>query len=276
MFIKKLGEKKNMSFARFEDWSACITEQKKLGHDEESANNICETIKDRAEKGILYKAEPTGLEVLSKADEESLVVGGFASYEIEDDDGDIITVDAQVKALHRFFSMPPEYQAITVNHKEFKIGQPTLKYTNSQGESFYSHVNEKGTYLISTIRNDSLKTTQFYREQVKKGNMTGYSITGLPLEKGETPKIITDLEYHAVTLVEKGVMKAVNPKTREVKVISKSDNEKRLIFPSLPKIPFKDKGNTKEAVRVGQNTQKADVSTETILEKYGFNKAKKR
>jgi len=265
-----------MSFARFEDWSACITEQKKLGHDEESANNICETIKDRAEKGILYKAEPTGLEVLSKADEESLVVGGFASYEIEDDDGDIITVDAQVKALHRFFSMPPEYQAITVNHKEFKIGQPTLKYTNSQGESFYSHVNEKGTYLISTIRNDSLKTTQFYREQVKKGNMTGYSITGLPLEKGETPKIITDLEYHAVTLVEKGVMKAVNPKTREVKVISKSDNEKRLIFPSLPKIPFKDKGNTKEAVRVGQNTQKADVSTETILEKYGFNKAKKR
>ncbi len=253
-----------MPFARFEDWSACITEQTQLGHDEESANKICGAIKDRAEKGILYKADPIGLEILSKADEESLVVGGFASYEIEDDEGDIITVEAQVKGLQRFFNQEPEWQSITINHKEFKLAQPQLRYTNSKGETFYSHVNEKGTYLISKIRNDDLKTTKFYREEVRKGNITGYSITGLPLAKGDSPKTITDIEYHAITLTEKGVMKAVNPKTREVKVISKSEAKTTKKQPTI-----------KEATRVGQTTQKADVSSEDILCKYGFNKAMK-
>jgi hypothetical protein len=253
-----------MPFSRFENWNECILEQQQLGHDEESANKICGAIKDRAEKGILYKADPIGLEILSKADDEELVVGGFATWEIEDDEGDTLTVGAQVKGLQRFLNQAPEWQSITINHKEFKLAQPQLRYTNSKGENYYSHVNEKGTYLISKIRNDNLKTTQFYREQVKKGNITGYSITGLPLAKGDSPKTITDIEYHAITLTEKGVMKAVNPKTREVKVISKSEAK------TAEKHPI-----AKEAVRVGQTTQKPDVSSEDILCKYGFNKAMK-
>ena len=123
-----------MPFSRFENWEACVLEQTHLGHDTESANSICGEIKDRAEKGILYKADPIGLELLSKADDEVLVVGGYASWEIEDDEGDTITVGAQVKALRRFFSQPPEYQAITVNHKEFKLAQPLLSYINHKEE----------------------------------------------------------------------------------------------------------------------------------------------
>ena len=99
---------------------------------------------------------------------------------------------------------------------------------------------------------------------MRKGNLTGYSITGLPLEKGETPKQITDIEYHVVTLTEKGITKAVNPKTREVKVISKSEAKTAKKHTSI-----------KEAVRVGQTVSKVDVSSEDILFKYGFNKARK-
>ena len=253
-----------MPFSRFENMNECVLEQTQLGHDTESASNICGEIKDRAEKGILYKADPIGLEILSKADDEALVVGGYASWDIADDVGDIITVEAQVKALQRFFAQPPEYQSITINHKEFKLAQPQLSYVNSKGEKFYSHVNEKGTYLIGKLRNDSLKTTLFYREQARKGNLTGYSITGLPLQKGTSEKEILDIEYHSVTLVEKGIMKAVNPKTREVKVISKSEQK-----------TAKKHTIAKEAARVGQTIQKVDVSTEDILFKYGFNKARK-
>jgi hypothetical protein len=317
-----------MPFARWNNFEECVLEMKKLNHDEESANAICGDIKNRAEKGILYKADPIGLEILSKADDENLVVGGFASWEIEDDEGDTITVDAQVKGLQRFFNQAPEWQSITVNHKEFKLAQPQLKYTNSKGETFYSHVNEKGTYLISKIRNDNLKTTQFYREAVRKGNITGYSITGLPLQKGATPKTITDIEYHAITLTEKGVMKAVNPKTREVKLISKSVNEESLKKASIEDLKTQLEALYKQRDLLNQqyspqpremdsafaviyakinaieqalrkryelelerNTDltkatkqetiqhnekpKVDVSAETILTKYGFNKANK-
>jgi len=251
-----------MPFARFEDINCCIAEQKGLGHDEESAVNICTEIKDRADKGILYKADPIGLAILSKADEPDLVVGGFASYEIVDDEGDIITTQAQVKGLQKFFAQAPEWQSITINHKEFKLAQPQLSYVDSTGKTFYSHVNEKGTYLISKIRNDKLKTTQFYREQVKKGNITGYSITGLPLEKGETSKTITDIEYHAITLCEKGVMKAVNPKTREVSVISKSGNT------TATKV-------TKQETPQHHTVTPFKVTAEVLLEKYGFTKTRK-
>ena len=110
-----------MVFARWENIEACTLEMKGLGHCDTDAAKICGTIQDRAEKGLLYKAAETGLQILSKADEPDLVVAGYASWEVEDDEGDIITVQAQSKALQRFLTQPPEYQSITVNHKEFML-----------------------------------------------------------------------------------------------------------------------------------------------------------
>lgn len=213
-----------MPFARFENFEACTLEMGKLGHSSEDAAKICGAIKDRAEKGVLYKAAEDGLQILSKAEENDIVVGGWASWDNVDDEGDQITVEAQAKALQRFFSQAPEYQSITVNHKEFKVAQPLLKYKAADGTEYFSHVNEKGTYLISKIRNDSLKTTQYYREEAKKGNLNGYSITGLPLEKAaENPKKVLDIEYHSITLTEKARMKPINPMSRDVKVLAKAE-----------------------------------------------------
>jgi hypothetical protein len=208
----------------------CILEQSKLGHDKESAGKICGTIKDRAEKGVLYKAEDAGLHVLSKAGDEDLVLGGNASWEIPDDQRDVFTVEAQVKALERFFAQPPEYQSITVNHTEFKLAQPMLKYVDSKGQEFFSHVHEKGTYLVSKLRNDDLKTTRFYREEAQKGNLNGYSVSAVPLgdpalvkaSDGYTAHRWDDMEYWSITIAQKGVKKPVNPMTRNVEVISKA------------------------------------------------------
>ena len=215
-----------MPFSRFENFAACTKEMTQLGHDVDSANKICGAIQERAEKGLLYKAASDGLQLLSKADEADIVVGGWASWDNVDDEGDQITVEAQAKALQRFFAMAPEYRSITVNHKEFKVAQPLLKYTASDGTEYFSHVNEKGTFLISQIRNDNLKTTKYYREEAKKGNLNGYSITGLPLEKAsDNPKRILDIEYHSITLTEKARMKPINPMSRDVKVLAKAEGD---------------------------------------------------
>jgi len=226
----------------------------KQHHDEKSAGAICHDIEERAEKGILYKAESVGLEVLSKADEEDIVLGGNASWDIEDDDGDILTVEAQVKALDRFFNQPLEFRDMTANHgrdwaREFKSAIPLQKYTNSKGETVYTHVHEKGTYWISKLRNDSLKATQHLRELARKGMLDGYSVTVVPLLRDG--KRVLDMEYQAVTITQKGVMKPRNPMTRNVEVISKSEEEK----PSL--------------------TAEKALDIEDILQKYGFTNGKK-
>lgn len=216
--------KTDESFSRFDSMGACTLEMRKLGHSPEDCETICNQIHERAEKGLLYKAAEDGLTLLSKAEDRDIVVGGWASWDNIDDEGDQITVEAQAKALERFFNMQPEYQSITVNHKEFKVAQPLLKYKAADGTEYFSHVNEKGTYLISKIRNDSLKTTQYYREEARKGNLNGYSITGLPLEKAaDNPKRVLDIEYHSITLTEKSRMKPINPMSRDVKVLAKAD-----------------------------------------------------
>ena len=219
-----------MPFARFENFEACTLEMTKMGHDSESANKICGAIKDRAEKGVLYKAETVGLQILSKADSEDIVLGGYCSWDMPDDQRDIFTIDAQAKAMQKFFAQPKEYQSVTINHKEFKGAQPILKYTDTEGETFYSHPNEKGSYLLSLLRNDNLKTTQYYRDQARKGNLDGYSVTAVPIgdpvlvkaSDGKEAKQWNDMEYWAITITEKGVMKPVNPMTRNVKVLSKA------------------------------------------------------
>jgi hypothetical protein len=216
-----------MSFARWENKDACILEQKGVGHDQESAKKICEGIQVRAEKGELYKsADQQNYDVICKSDTE-LVIGGFASWELVDPENDLITAEAQAKYLQKLFKLPVEYRNIMVGHSNFKIGEPILKYTTKDGGEYFSHVNEKGLYLISKIRNDNFKTTQKWREKILKGEMSMYSIAGLPLETesikegATTIRKVHDIEPWEITVCEKGV----NPKA-EFKVLAKEKGQK--------------------------------------------------
>lgn len=236
---------------RFEDFAACTLEQKRLGHDEESAAKICGAIQERAEKGALLKAQETGLTVLSKAGADDIVVGGYASWDCVDDEGDCFTVEAQSKALQRFLNQPKEFQLITVNHGrgaagEINIATPLLHYADSKGTDYYTHVNEAGTYLISKLRGDNMKAVQYYRKAALEGNLNGYSVNAFPLSKEGNR--VTDMEYSAITITERGVAKPVNPMARDVKVISKA----------APVTPTLNASKT--------------LDIEDILQKHGFNR----
>jgi hypothetical protein len=217
-----------MSFSRFENLEACTREQTTLGHSIEDANKICGDIQDRAQKGALLKAQSEGLQVLSKAGDEDIVLGGYASWAIEDDDGDFFTVEAQSKALERFFKQAPEYRNITVNHGrscvgEVPIGQPLLKYVDKAGHEYFSHVNEAGTFLLTKLRNDDLTATTHFREKARLGQLNGYSVNAFPLKRDATDSHrILDMEYSVITVTEKGVMRPRNPRTRNVEVLSKA------------------------------------------------------
>lgn len=242
-----------MPMGRFENFEICTTEMTRLGHDADSADKICGEIKERAEKGALLKAQTEGLQVLSKAGEEDIILGGYASWAIEDDDGDFFTVEAQSKALERFFRQAPEYRNITVNHGrsvvgEVPIGQPLLKYMDKAGKEYFSHVNEAGTFLLTKLRNDDLVATTHFRQKAREGQLNGYSVNAFPLRRDpHDSHRILDMEYSVITVTEKGVMRPRNPRTRNVEVLSKAGMQTCTVSPTLN-------------------------DAEMLLQKYGFNK----
>lgn len=219
-----------MPFARWPDFEACTLDMKRLGHDSESANKICGAIQERAEKGALLKADvPSSVELLSKAEDPDIYVGGYASYECVDNEGDLFTVEAQQKALERFFAQPPEFRLITVDHGrgiagEINVAIPVLKLPASKaadGKDHYTHVNEKGTYLISKLRQGGPKVMDYFRAKAKAGGFTGYSVNAFALQRDPAnPKRVLDMEYSAITLTDTLVPR--NPKTRALRVLSKA------------------------------------------------------
>jgi len=237
------------SFARFSSLGACVLQMQSIGHQLEDAGTICSVIKKRADTGTLLKAE-AGLTLLTKADNPDIILGGYASYDCVDREGDIFTVQAQANALERFMKLPKEYQLITIDHGkgtpgEINIAKPILKYTTQDGQTHYTHVNEKGTYLIVKMRDDDMRATQYYRSVAKAGGLKGYSVNAFVLKKDpENPKRVLDMEYSAITLTEQ--LTPINPKT-QVQTLSTP------------------KAQTKQ--------QKEEPSTiEEVLVKYGFNK----
>jgi hypothetical protein len=167
-----------MPFARWKNFDDCKLEQMQIGHDEESAGNICGAIQERAEKGLLFKAL-NSFEILKSADNE-LVVGGPASWEMRDYEDDIVTTEAQVNFLKKFFSLPEEYRNITIDHSNFQIAKALLQYPE-ENPRWFSHVHEKGMWLIAKIRDDNLTHTQHYRKLIRDGVYKMFSISGKPI-----------------------------------------------------------------------------------------------
>jgi len=202
------------AFARWNNPEECCLEQKSLGHDDKNAKTICDGIMERAKNGTLFKALPS-LEIL-KAKDGELIVGGPASWELLDPEDDYVTTEGQVNFLKKFLQFSPEYRAITIDHTNFRIGTALLQYPEEK-PTYFSHVHEKGMYLIAKIRNDNLKKVQQYRDLIKKGEYKMFSISGEPTrcdgpcdktQRTEKIRKVYDIDPIEVAIVKEGM----NPK----------------------------------------------------------------
>ena len=197
-------------FAHWESFSACVVDQRSLGHSEESAKKICGAIQDRAEKGMLYKtAEMDGLEVL-KASGNDLIVGGPASWDVVDPANDWVTVKAHQKFMEKFFKLPAKYRNMSIDHTSLIMGEPLLKYPE-ENPRYFSHVHEKGMYLISKVRDDSLSYVREYRDKILNREYRMYSIRGKALnpeviqKDGRAVRKIDDIDPIEVAYVREGM-----------------------------------------------------------------------
>ena len=203
-----------MSFARWNSLDACKLEQRQIGHVDKDAETICMAIKERADKGLLYKSAPT-LDILKSKDGE-LIVGGAASWECEDYEHDIVTTEAQVNFLTKFFGLPSEYRNIDIDHTHFQIAVAIPKYPEDEPK-WFSHVHEKGMYLIGKVRTDNLAHSEHYRRLIRDGVYKMFSISGKPIRFEKTMmdahavRKIYDIDPVEVSIVKEGMNQRAGP-----------------------------------------------------------------
>jgi len=138
------------------------------------------------------------------------VVAGYASVELVDKQGDLITRSALKDAFKKFMA-DPKYRNVQLAHSNIQVGEVIPQYTDSEGRFWKSEVDDAGMFVVVQLRNDIEKAREVAAE-VRKGNLAGFSIGGQAFKrvrKHDTNhgnyQEISKLELHEITICEKGI-----------------------------------------------------------------------
>tara|TARA_R100000988_G_C4005114_1_gene171970 strand:- start:93 stop:1487 length:1395 start_codon:yes stop_codon:yes gene_type:complete len=139
-----------------------------------------------------------------------LIVAGYASVELVDKQGDIITRGALKDAFQKFME-DPKYRNVQLAHSNIQVGEVVPNYTDSEGRLWKSEVDDVGMFVVVQLRSDIEKAKEVSAE-IRKGSLRGFSIGGQAFKRmrKSDPKRgdyqeISKLELHEITICEKGI-----------------------------------------------------------------------
>ena len=139
-----------------------------------------------------------------------LIVAGYASVEVVDKQGDVITKEALKDAFNKFMQNP-SYRNVQLAHSNIQVGDVVPNYTDSEGRLWKSEVDDVGMLVVVQLRNDIEKAKEVSAE-IRKGVLRGFSIGGQAFKRvrKSDPKRgdyqeISKLELHEITICEKGI-----------------------------------------------------------------------
>ena len=157
---------------------------------------------------MLRQPQQSGIELLKAG--ADLVVAGYASVELVDKQGDLITRSALKDAFKKFMT-DPKFRNVQLAHSNIQVGEVIPNYTDSNGRMWKSEVDDAGMFVVVQLRNDIEKAREVAAE-VRKGNLRGFSIGGQAFKRVNKSdnthgsyQEISKLELHEVTICEKGI-----------------------------------------------------------------------
>lgn len=144
-----------------------------------------------------------------KADND-LVIAGYASVEMVDKQGDLITRGALKDAFSDFMKAEG-FRNVQLAHSNIQVGSVIPSYTDSDGRVWKSGVDDAGMFVVIQLRDDIEKAREVANE-IRKGALRGFSIGGQAFKRmrksdaqhGDYTEI-SKLELHEVTICEKGI-----------------------------------------------------------------------
>ena len=160
---------------------------------------------------MLTMQRPTiseGLTLLKSGND--LVVAGYASVELVDKQGDMITRGA-LKSAFDGFMKSDKYRNVQLAHSNIQVGEVIDSYIDSNGRMWKSEVDDTGMFVVVKMRNDIEKAREVASE-IRKGSLRGFSIGGQAFkrvrksdaEHGDYQEI-SKMELHEITICEKGI-----------------------------------------------------------------------
>ena len=157
-------------------------------------------------------AAPTGSSnpLILKGIGDDLVVAGYASVEMVDKQGDLITRSALKDAFGNFMKADG-FRNVQLAHSNIQVGTVIPSYTDSSGRVWKSEVDDTGMFVVIKLRGDIEKAREVASE-IRKGNLRSFSIGGQAFERVNKSdqtrgdyREIRRMELHEVTICEKGI-----------------------------------------------------------------------
>jgi HK97 family phage prohead protease len=141
---------------------------------------------------------------------DDLIVAGYASVEMVDKQGDLITRGALKEAFGGFMKAEG-FRNVQLAHSNIQVGTVIPSYTDSNGRMWKSEVDDTGMFVVIKLRGDIEKAREVASE-IRKGNLRSFSIGGQAFERVNKSdqtrgdyREIRRMELHEVTICEKGI-----------------------------------------------------------------------
>ena len=148
--------------------------------------------------------------IILKGMGNDLVVAGYASVEMVDKQGDLIT-RAALKDAFGGFMKAEGFRNVQLAHSNIQVGTVIPSYTDSNGRLWKSEVDDTGMFVVIKLRGDIEKAREVASE-IRKGNLRSFSIGGQAFERVNKSdqtrgdyREIRRMELHEVTICEKGI-----------------------------------------------------------------------
>jgi len=148
--------------------------------------------------------------IILKGFGDDLVVAGYASVEMVDKQGDLITRSALKDAFGKFMKADG-FRNVQLAHSNIQVGTVIPSYTDSSGRMWKSEVDDTGMFVVIKLRGDIEKAREVASE-IRKGNLRSFSIGGQAFERVNKSdqtrgdyREIRRMELHEVTICEKGI-----------------------------------------------------------------------
>jgi|TARA_R110000824_G_scaffold101736_4_gene241634 HK97 family phage prohead protease len=236
-------------------------------------------------ESMLMMESPLESPILLKGRTGDLVVAGYASVEMVDKQGDLITKNALREAFNKFMGSPG-FRNVQLAHSNIQVGSVVPEYSDSNGRVWKSEVDDTGMFVVIQLRDDIEKAREVAAE-IRKGNLKSFSIGGQAFErvnKNDSERgdyrEIRRMELHEVTICEKGInpeaqfriLKQDNTETKKGEKMTDAMSELQNVLERLSKrlddsdeaeVALKattdkaEKGDDKEAKEKSDDTEKA-------------------
>ena len=194
-----------------------------------------------------------------------MVIAGYASVELVDKQGDLITRSALKDAFGGFMKSD-KFRNVQLAHSNIQVGEVIDSYVDSNGRMWKSEVDDAGMFVVVSLRNDIEKAREVAAE-IRKGNLQGFSIGGQAFkrvrksdgEHGDYQEI-SKMELHEITICEKGI----NPEAqfrilKEDTNMTEIDNDLNNVMNRLEaRLDAMEKGEMPPGLKEHMNDKKDD------------------